>query len=206
MKKIILGICGFAGSGKSTVADILEKNHGFKKISFASPLKEMVASIFCWNRDLLEGLTKESREWREKVDPWWSDRLQFANLTPRMVLQIMGTEVMREHYHNDIWIASMEKQLLENFHNRLVITDCRFPNELDAIKKQGGDIIYVSRKLTEPGWFPAYKEFNMAPPKNVHISETAWINEAVNYEITNDLSIFDLKCSIKKLITKMEKK
>lgn len=205
MKKIILGICGFAGSGKSTVADILEKNHGFKKISFAGPLKDMVSAIFHWDREMLEGATIESRQWREGVDLWWSNKLNIPNLTPRLVLQIMGTEVMRLHYHNDIWIASMEKQLLENSHNRLVITDCRFPNELDAIKKQGGDIIYVSRKLTEPGWFPAYKEFNMAPPKNVHISETAWINEAVDYEIINDLSISDLKRSIKKLITKMEK-
>lgn len=205
MKKIIIGICGFAGSGKSTVADILEKNHGFKKLSFAGPLKDMVSSIFGWDREMLEGTTQESRQWREKVDPWWSDRLQYANLTPRLILQIMGTEVMRAHYHSDIWIASMEKQLLDNNHNRLVITDCRFPNEFKAISDQGGDILYISRELTNPSWFAAYKEPNMAPPKNVHISETAWINEPIDHVIINDLSISDLKRSINELVLKLEK-
>ena len=65
---MIIGICGLIGSGKGTVADILVEEHKFEKISFADKLKDGVATVFNWDRSMLEGDTKESREWREKVD------------------------------------------------------------------------------------------------------------------------------------------
>ena len=64
----VIGVCGLIGGGKGTVADILVGEFGFEKLSFADSLKDMIASIFGWRRELLEGDTKESREWREQVD------------------------------------------------------------------------------------------------------------------------------------------
>ena len=58
---MIIGICGLIGSGKGTVADILEQEHGFIKVSFADSLKDAVAAVFGWPRSLLEGDTEESR-------------------------------------------------------------------------------------------------------------------------------------------------
>ena len=116
MSKII-GICGFMGSGKDTIADYLEA---------------------------LEGRSKQSREWREQVDQWWAKRLDMPNLTPRWVLQYWGTDVVRKKFHNDMWIAGLENRL-ENATDDIVITDCRFPNELKAIRKAGGICISVSR-------------------------------------------------------------
>ena len=69
---MIIGICGLIGSGKGTVADFLVEHQGFTKISFADKLKDGVASVFDWDREMLEGKTPESRAWREKVDPYWS--------------------------------------------------------------------------------------------------------------------------------------
>ena len=65
---MIIGICGFIGSGKDTIADYLVNLHGFRRESFANSLKDAVAQIFGWDRIMLEGRTKQSREWREQRD------------------------------------------------------------------------------------------------------------------------------------------
>ena len=87
----IIGITGTVGSGKDTIADYLQNIHQFRRESFAHTLKDAVAAVFGWDRELLEGRTRESREWREQVDPWWTARLNIP-VTPRLVLQVWGTE------------------------------------------------------------------------------------------------------------------
>ena len=108
---MIIGVCGFIGSGKDTIADYLVNIHQFRRESFANTLKDAVAQIFGWDRDMLEGRTRQSREWREQVDTWWSQRLNMPNLTPRWVLQYWGTEVCRKAFHDDIWISALENKL-----------------------------------------------------------------------------------------------
>jgi len=107
---MIIGIAGLIGSGKDTAADYLVNSYGYRRDSFASTLKDAVSAVFGWDRELLEGRTRESREWREEVDLWWSARLDRV-ITPRWVLQQWGTEVGRRSFHDDIWIASMENKL-----------------------------------------------------------------------------------------------
>ena len=65
--KHVIGLVGFIGSGKNTVAETLMVN-GYQKDSFAAPLKDAVAQIFSWDRNMLEGSTTESRQWREQPD------------------------------------------------------------------------------------------------------------------------------------------
>ena len=108
---MIIGITGLISSGKDTAADYLIRFHGFKKLSYAGPLKDCVSAIFGWDREMLEGTTQSSREWREEVDEWWAKRLDMPHLTPRWVLQYWGTEVGRRSFHNDIWVSSIENQL-----------------------------------------------------------------------------------------------
>ena len=79
---MIIGVVGSIGSGKDTVADYLANFHSFRRESFAASLKDAVSVIFGWDRTLLEGRTKESREWREQQDEWWTKRLGI-NITPR---------------------------------------------------------------------------------------------------------------------------
>ena len=139
---MILGITGLIGSGKDTIADYLIRFHGFKKLSYAEPLKDSVAAVFGWDREMLEGTTATSRKWREEVDEWWAKRLEIPHLTPRWVLQQWGTEVCRKNFHNDIWVAATENNL-RKINDNVVITDCRFPNEVDAIRNAGGKVIRV---------------------------------------------------------------
>ena len=84
---MLVGFVGQIGAGKDTAADFLVNTHGFRRDSFASSLKDAVSMIFGWDRTLIEGRTKESREWRDQVDPWWSSRLKMPGLTPRFILQ-----------------------------------------------------------------------------------------------------------------------
>ena len=128
---MIIGVVGFIGSGKGTVGDILERDHGYKKFAFADALKDAVATIFVWPRGLLEGDTNASRAFRERVDPWWSNKFGYE-VTPRLILQLMGTEACRHGIADNIWIAALEKRI--HGYEDVVISDCRFPNEIDFIR------------------------------------------------------------------------
>jgi hypothetical protein len=202
---MIIGICGFIGSGKDTVADYLVNFHEFRRESFASTLKDAVAAVFGWDRTMLEGRTKAAREWREQVDPWWAARLDMPTLTPRWVLQYWGTEVCRRSFHDDIWIASLENKL-RNSKDNVVISDCRFPNEIKSIKDAGGIIVWVKRgKL--PEWYNIAIEANQGnnvaandlKMKKIHASETAWVGTEFDFEINNDGTIEELFSRVKSL-------
>jgi len=195
---MIIGVCGLIGSGKDTIADYLQNIHQFRRESFAHTLKDAVAAVFGWDRELLEGRTKESRAWREQVDPWWSARLDMPELTPRWVLQYWGTEVARKSFHNDIWIASLENKLRKT-KDDVVISDCRFPNEIKSIKNAGGVVIRVVRG-PDPEWYAIAEIVNRGPTRNaewalskgrlekynVHASETAWIGTHFDAVIDNN--------------------
>ena len=195
---MIIGICGFIGSGKDTVADYLVNFHEFRRESFASTLKDAVASVFGWDRTLLEGRTKEAREWREQVDPWWAAKLDMPTLTPRWVLQYWGTEVCRKAFHDDIWIASLENKL-RNSRDNIVISDCRFPNEIESLKRAGGNIIWVQRG-TLPDWYSDAVSANQGnnvglnamKMRKIHASEWAWLGSDFDVVVDNNGSIDDL--------------
>jgi len=208
---MIIGVCGFIGSGKDTIADYLVNFHEFRRESFANTLKDAVASVFGWDRIMLEGRTKEAREWREQVDPWWAERLSMPTLTPRWVLQYWGTEVCRKSFHDDIWIASLENKL-RNSKDNIVISDCRFPNEIASIKNAGGIVVRVVRG-PEPEWYQdavavnaGPKHINWALSKDrltqfkIHASETAWVGTKFDAVLDNNDGISDLFEKIEGLI------
>jgi hypothetical protein len=212
MTKQIIGVCGFIGSGKDTAADYLVNFHEFRRDSFAATLKDAVAAVFGWDRELLEGRTKQAREWREQVDEWWAKRLKMPGLTPRLVLQLWGTEVCRKSFHDDIWIASLEARL-NNSKDNIVISDCRFPNEIKAIKKQGGKVVWVKRGNL-PEWYDAAISANKGPNGNltwalsrakleklgIHASETAWVGTKFDVIIDNNGTIDELYQQIAEIV------
>ena len=189
---MIIGVVGFIGSGKGTVGDILEREHGYKKFAFADALKDAVAGIFLWPRGLLEGDTNASRAFRERVDVWWSHKLGYE-VTPRLILQKFGTEACRHGIADNIWIAALEKRI--HGYEDVVITDCRFPNEIDFIRSAGGVLIRVKR-----GDDPSPEELS-----KMHISETAWNDYDPDFVIHNEGTKDDLKENVKIILTQHEK-
>ena len=209
---MIIGVCGFINSGKDTIADYLVNIHQFRRESFANTLKDAVANIFGWDRDMLEGRTRQSREWREQVDPWWAERLNMPDLTPRWVLQHWGTEVCRRSFHDDIWIAALENKL-RNSTDDIVISDCRFPNEIKSIKDAGGIVVRVIRGA-EPDWYDAAVSANRGPNGNtswaisraklerlqVHASESSWVGTKFDAEVDNNTTMDNLFLQINDLV------
>ena len=208
---MIIGLVGFIGSGKNSAAEYLIAAYNFKQESFASSLKDTLSCIFGWNRNKLEGISELDREWRNQIDPWWAQRLNIPELTPRKMLQQIGTDLFRNHFHHDIWIASLENKL-QKYSNNIVITDCRFPNEIEAIRKLGGIIVRVKRGI-DPEWFNDALYLNQNPDtkyrdflqdrldrNNIHFSEVAWIGTEFDYILENDKSLVDLYLQIDKLL------
>lgn len=202
---MLIGVVGFIGSGKGTVGDILERK-GYVKDSFARPLKDAVSCMFGWPRDLLEGDTEVSRKWREEPDVYWSEKFG-RQFSPRMALQLMGTEAGREVFHKDLWVIS----LLNRAKGKdVVVTDVRFKNEIDYIQKNGGKVIRVIRG-EEPEWYQTALEVNTLNPNlfnlrhytlqdEVHRSEWDWIGSKFDYTILNDGTLQDLGNSVEAML------
>ena len=198
---MIIGVCGLIGSGKDTIADYLVNIHGYRRDSFAATLKDAVSAVFGWDRDMLEGRSRHSREWREQPDVWWSERLG-RTITPRLMLQLWGTEVCRQGFHDDVWIASLENKL-RSAQDDVVISDCRFPNEIDAIRRQGGIVVRVVRGA-DPEWFGAarthLKNGGPLPQTIPHASEWAWAGTDFDRVIDNNATLDDLYGQVSDLL------
>lgn len=206
---MIIGICGLIGSGKGTVADVLVNEHGFTKISFADKLKDGVSTIFGWNRDMLEGDTVESREWRDKADDFWSSETG-RKITPRLVLQLFGTDCMRNGFYDGVWVSLVKKTILENPQNNYVIPDVRFPNEVDVIKKDLNGKVWQVRRGELPLWWATAQginenwdsvteshSMNVIFPE-VHQSEWRWVTKDTNFDkiIVNNSTLDELKLEV----------
>ena len=143
---------------------------------------------------MLEGDTVEFREFRNTRDVWWSDRLQM-DITPRFIMQNWGTELIRGHFHPDMWIAAVERKIFNLQGHNIVITDCRFLNEIEMLKRLGGKLIWVKRGNL-PEWYDNYITTGI-PPTDVHNSEYLWVRNSFDLIIENDGDINDLcaKCA-----------
>jgi len=171
---MLIGVVGLIGSGKDTVSKRLEQKHGFRRDSFAKSLKDAVGAMFNWDREMLEGNGDDSRQWREQPDEFWSKKFG-KTVTPRWVLQHFGTEVMRQHMHDAIWIDSC----LSRYNGEpTVISDTRFQNELKTIKEHGGEIILVKR-----GELPTREQMQ---ERGAHKSEWDWMGWEFDHVIDND--------------------
>lgn len=202
----VVGFVGFIGSGKGTAGDILCEC-GYSKESFAKGVKDVASTMFGWNRHLLEGDSEESRTFRETPDKFWSERFG-RDFTPREALQKMGTEVGRDVFHQDFWVLQMENRL--RFHdNPIVITDVRFPNEINWIYKMGGKVFEIQRG-SNPSWYKYLKathdtkdrdlRWSFMSDYDVHYSEWAWVGCGMDGVIKNDGTLEDLTNQIKSVI------
>ncbi len=215
---MIIGIVGHIGSGKDTVGNFITESVGKtgRTDSFAAPLKDLCSSIFGWPRHLLEGNTMESREFRETPDIFWTSKTGIDNFTPRLALQLVGTDVLRDHFHNDIWINSLEYRLRKiSDSDTVVVTDARFTNELNIIKHLCGTIIWVQRGGL-PAWYETAVQANggnvvskrimTTRYRDVHQSEWNWAGYPVDHIIRNTGTLEDLKVKTSQILFQIQKR
>lgn len=201
LNTMIIGLCGFQGAGKDTVGDMLVKTHGFVKLSFGAALKDAIASLFDWDRSMLEGSTPESRAWRETVDEFWSVKLGIEGFTPRKALQMIGTDVLRKHFCSNIWVNIVENKInrliQSNPNAKIVIADCRFANEFTMLKTfSNSQIVYVQRN--EPEWFKEFRLGNRTcvDLSSFHPSEREWIEFSFDKIINNNGCVEQLELNV----------
>ena len=166
---MVIGLAGYARSGKDTVADMLVKQHGFVKVRFADALKRGLATMLGLTEAQLDGDEKEV------VIPW-------LGCSPRHLMQTLGTEWGRRMIHPDMWVKATEqhlKRLAAGGCRRIVISDVRFENEAKLVKYLG-----VLVKVDRPGFGPA----------NGHVSEdAAVVAPYLDAVLVNDGSLEDLE-------------
>ena len=211
---MIVGITGFIGSGKDTVAKMLVEK-GAVQDSFAAPLKDLCASVFGWPRDMLQGDTVESRDFRETPDMYWTRKLGIDQFTPRLALQLLGTEIMRTHFNQDIWLDSLEYRIRKNEQQdtMVVVSDCRFKNELDLIKELNGIVVHVIRDEL-PEWYETAVHANKGsvPAKHtmetrfakVHAREWKWVGYDFDFVIKNSGTLEDLQTEVDSMYSDMQ--
>jgi len=139
---MLIGIIGKKRSGKDTSGDYLVSNKNFTKYSFANPIKRGAMELFGFTEEQVFG------DLKDEIDPTWG-------ITPRLVLQIMGTEVFQydmpkyipelQAFGRGFWVKRFEQWYNQNRELDVVICDVRFQHEADAILKMGGQVWKVQR-------------------------------------------------------------
>ncbi|ANH49377.1 P-loop containing nucleoside triphosphate hydrolase [Freshwater phage uvFW-CGR-AMD-COM-C440] len=164
---MLIGLSGYARSGKDTVAELLCLNYGYKRVSFADPMRQALYVL----SPKIDNIVRLS----EYVDDYGWDVAK-QNQEVRRLLQVFGTEVGRKMFGLDFWIDIALKDLSGD--TQVVISDVRFPNEADAIAKLGGSVWRINRKNHSA--------------VNGHASEHAMDNYMFNHVIYNDGTLDDL--------------
>lgn len=167
-KRIIIGLTGKAGHGKNIVADIICEEYpqlNFKQVGFADKVKEVYTVVT--GEEPVDDL-----EWKNTFLPEWG-------LTPRQMLQKIGTDAMRNGLDTDVWLKAMGANLRPD--QNYIITDVRFPNEVDYIEDNLGGKVF---RVVRPGYQSGTPE---------HESETALdymrFDEIVNAGPLRDLRL-----------------
>jgi hypothetical protein len=188
---MIIGLSGYAKSGKDTVAEMIQEIHPDKwEVKKFSGKLKVIASI-------LTGIPAhqfEDQEFKSSMlgEEWWKNYGDFYHQTTvRDFLQILGTDAIRNGLHTNAWVNALmadykPKKMSEYNPSSWIITDCRFPNEAEAIKDRGGMIVRIDR----PG----------IAPVNAHPSETALDKWDFDYKIANASDLISLKQSVQILL------
>lgn len=176
---VLIGLTGKKRSGKDTTADYLVEKYGFEKISFATPLKEICKILFSFSDNQLYGDEKE------EIDKRW-------DISPRKVFQFIGTNLFRDrmselipNIEKNFWVKCTEEILESKLNKNIVVTDCRFDNEVNVIKKHKGYVFRINRENNNI---------------DTHSSETEIENLLVDSDISNDTTKQDLFSKIDKII------
>lgn len=181
---MIVGLVGKKSSGKDTTGAILVEEHGFTRVSFADALKQSAAALFdvpveTWDRLKNDPLAKVAL-----IVGWGTPYSETKDMTVREFLQRYGTEAHRDVWGGDFWIetAAAKMRAVLEADGSVVVTDCRFPEEAQAVRNLGGMVVRVVRPLGEDG--------------DMHPSEVVQESIEADFELWNGGTIADLRSAV----------
>lgn len=174
---LIIGLHGKAGSGKDAIANaICLANSNYERFAFADPIRQACNVMFGWSTDKLKDF-----EFKESVDPVF-------NVTPREVMQLLGTEFGRS-INPDLWVLILTNKI-KDLHD-VVITDVRFENEAEAIRELGGVIIHVV--TTTPEATTSHSSHVSERGIERHYQDLIFYNEHTGLDILHEKTFAMLK-------------
>lgn len=191
-----IALLGKMGSGKDSVADVLIRTHGYVPMSFATPLKEMVVEcdplIQCNCMSDLpferEGFPVHLSDLLDSGKTFEECKREYPEV--RRVLQRIGQGVRR--HDPDYWLRSLFERALEiPASKNIVVTDVRYRNEADALRKNGFTLIRVKRTTLNTGGYTTENTRAM-----LHQSEVELDTYQVDRTIRNDGTKLDLVSAV----------
>jgi hypothetical protein len=207
---MIIGLNGVLRSGKDTIGNILVKNHGFNRVAFADELKNIVSKstntpLNYFHDDNLKDTKLDTpfvttisffvtffEEIQKALGNDHTFDTDIAAMTayndvgdvelesPRRLLQYLGTDIARRYVNDDVWLKIAIRKV-KAINGHVVVTDCRFVNEIEAVKAIGGKAVKVRR----PGF-----------TGNGHASEQEISDELFTTIITNDSNLSTLEHNV----------
>lgn len=170
---MIIGLTGYAQSGKDSVANILVENYGYQRVAFADPIRKLLYEM---NPTVKDGGYRV----QGVVDGYGWDVAKTAFPEVRTLLQTLGVGA-RKTFGDMFWVQQALRQV--HFEGNFVITDVRYPNEAKAIREYDDSQIW---RIKRTG----------INPVNTHASETAMDGEKVDQIFLNNGTLDDLKVLI----------
>jgi len=148
----LIGVTGYAKHGKDSTGKVLQKHFGYKRYAFADQLKEMALVL----NPIIPNEPYADRLYTVVQDQGWDKAKENPEI--RRFLQVLGTEAVRDFLGADAWVRALSKRMHEDDvfgvtadgvdldpHTKIVITDVRFPNEADWVRKVGGSLWRIVR-------------------------------------------------------------
>jgi len=204
---MLLSFSGERLVGKDTAAEVLINEFGFKRKALADPLKEICSEVFCIDLKYFHDQELKEKPFKKPLqvtkghlkrlldycaqyeDVSGRAYVQVLNTccvqleTPRKILQYIGSDVIRQYISSSFWLDLAMKTLPFNDSN-VVVTDSRFANERDSLKKCGGQLCLIQRPMDKP--------------KDVHLSENdlGTLND-YHHVINNNKSLEEFRSSVK---------
>lgn len=183
----VIGLSGYARSGKDETAKVLVEDFGFKRVAFADKLREVLLAldhIVAPSKERYFSRSKVIVNLSEVIDVYGWNGYKESEFGPeiRRLLQRLGTEAGRQTLWDSIWVDAALTGHPDDA--KLVVTDCRFPNEAEAVTSRGGEMWRIMRKGVGPA--------------NSHASETSLDDWDFDAYVHNDGTLADLAGSVKR--------
>lgn len=183
---MLIGLCGYAGVGKDTAAQVLLDELGFQRIAFADPIKGALLALDPLIPGEDGGPVLRLSEFCQ-THPW-SEVKDYPEV--RRLMQTMGTEVGRNLFDPDVWVKLAKRKLESTLSvGDVVVTDIRFPNEARLIRGYGGVLV----RLERPGFGPV----------NEHVSDRASERWSYDRRVDNDGEVEALYAKLRQMVTEL---